>query len=98
MPDNTLQGAAEFPPPPYAESANSAEFAARWNERTPEDRETFFQAIRKSDEEYARWWRGVSSEADIIAWFGRHSSESVRRVIDAGEAIITERVNDGVTA
>jgi len=35
-------------------------------------------------------------EEQIIAWFGSHNSGAVRRVINAGEQIITGRVEDGV--
>lgn len=36
------------------------------------------------------------TEEQIIERFGSLSMGAIRRIIDAGEAIITERVNDGV--
>lgn len=36
------------------------------------------------------------TEAEIIERFGSLSMGAIRRIIDAGEAIITERIDDGV--
>lgn len=36
------------------------------------------------------------TEQEVIDWFSTRSSGSIRRVVDAGEAMITERIDDGV--
>lgn len=42
--------------------------------------------------------RVEEDQADIIGWFACHNSEAIRVVVEAGQAIIQERADDGVTS
>lgn len=88
-----LDGATNEPAPEYA-SATAGEFAARWNTRTPEERESLFQAIREAQHMsyqcHVRDHTGLESEWEALNHKVSTAKSELTGLLDSLDSHITQ--------